>query len=368
MQRARCIRRTAAAIAGVAFTIAPAAHDVRALGQEKTPHSAGEAALANGPRRCWTPAACHAVRLQGTITDMDRAVVTAISAAPTGDRLAVAGDDYAIRIFDASNLRIRTTLRGHRDLIRTVAFAPDGRRLASAGNDGQLIIWECADSIRMVQRIEGTPALRCVRFSPRGDEVAAVGFDRSVYLIGKRASETRKLLCECGDLRAVSYREDGERLVAAGRSGKLYVFDPRSGRLLAEQSLHLGRIHDLAFQPASDSVVSVGEDGDVVVFDTQREREESRCHVAKAKLFSVAAIDGRHVAVAGSDNVIRIIDTIEPTIAGHLEGHIGSVPSLCFCGGRLFSGGFDATLRRWSIPNDKSDEERIAEVDSPIDR
>lgn len=295
-------------------------------------------------------------------------VVTAIAAHPKGELLAVAGDDHLIRIMQASTLKVVHELPGHRDLVRTLAFDPAGETLASAGNDGQLLLWSCDDSFRVAQRMAGTPALARVRFSPDGSELAAVGFKSNVYLMGKRKRLTPTLQCGCNDLRAIAFRSDHAVLAVAGRSGDLHLFDPQSGQPLHHEPIHDSRIHDVVFHHDSNVAISVAEDGHVAFFDTQNRKLIRKVSVTTGKLFAVSVIDSQRVAVAGSDNLIRIVNTDSGLIEHKLEGHSGSVAALAVSGGMLFSGGFDATLRRWSIGELVQSRQRIAEVDPGIDR
>ena len=61
---------------------------------------------------------------------------------PDGSRLASAGADGTVRLWDAADGREVLTLRGHRDRVFGVAFSADGSRLASASSDGMVRIWE----------------------------------------------------------------------------------------------------------------------------------------------------------------------------------------------------------------------------------
>ncbi len=281
--------------------------------------------------------------------------------------MAAAGDDHAIRILRTSNLTTVTTLRGHRDLIRTLAFDPSGGKLVSAGNDGQITLWNRDESFRVLQRMNGTPALACVRFSPDGTEMAAVGFDNEIYLIGRRDHENPIFQCDCKDLRAVAYRDDNRILAVAGRSGNLHLFEPRQG-LISEHNLHGGRIHGVAFHQQANTAVCVSEDGSISVFDTETRKLIHRTPVTTGKLFAVAVLNSQLVAVAGSDNVIRVVNTDDGSVVQKLEGHTGSVSTLAASGGLLFSGSYDATLRRWSIGDIQASSQRIAEGDPRIDR
>lgn len=297
-----------------------------------------------------------------------RTVVTAIAADPRGEFVAAAGDDYIIRVLRTSDLGTAFTVRGHRDLIRTLAFDPQGSRLVSAGNDGQLILWNRDQSFRSLQRMQGTPALSCVRFSPDGAEMAAVGFDNEVFIIGPHNRQNPVFQCDCTDLRAVAYRDDNRVLAVAGRSGDLHLFDPVSGRLLSDHALHRGRIHGVTFHRQSNAAVCVAEDGSVSVFDTEHKQLRQRIHVTTGKLFAATILNSQLIAVAGSDNLIRIVNTDDGSVIRNLEGHSGSVSTLTFIDGALFSGSYDTTLRRWSIGEVLSSGQRIAEVESSIER
>ena len=323
---------------------------------------------AHMPTSVSIPVQPRLIRLKPVHAHVERTVVTAIAMDPRGRFVAAAGDDHAIRILSAETLAVVETLHGHRDLVRTLAFDPRGQRLASAGNDGQLILWDRDNSFRIAQRMQQTPALACVRFSPSGNELAAVGFDDQVFLIGTESTTRPQLHCGCTDLRAIAYRSDGRMLVVGGRVGDLHLFDAATGQQIGDHNVHQGRIRDIAFQKDASTVVSVGEDGRAVVFDTRRRKMLHSVNVTTSRLFAVAVIDSQHVAVAGSDNAIRIVNTHTGAVTRQLEGHHGSIASLAASGNWLFSGGYDASLRRWPVGALHPAEQRIAEGESTLER
>ena len=321
--------------------------------------------LANAGRGDWLPPTSRSIQLTEQPTKAP--VITAIAVDPRGELVAVAGDDHLIRVLSTSTLTRVRSLTGHRDWIRTLAFDPGGNRLASAGNDGQLILWDRDRSFQLQQRMAGTPSLTSVRFSPEGDEIAAVGFTSDVYLIGRTESSQKKFRCEGTDLRAVAYRDDGRLLAVAGRSGALNLFEIASGAQ-SRHAIHDGRIHGIAFHYNSSRAVCVADDGYVSVFDTQNQVLIHRVAVTTGKLFAVTVINSQLVAVAGSDNTIRIVNTDDGIVIRRLEGHSGSVAALGAGGGLLFSGSYDTTLRRWLISEIERGGQRIAEGDPRIDR
>jgi len=64
-----------------------------------------------------------------------------VSFSPYGKRLASAGYDQTVKVWDAQTGQEALTLKGHTSQVESVSFSPDGKRLASAG-DGTVRVWD----------------------------------------------------------------------------------------------------------------------------------------------------------------------------------------------------------------------------------
>ena len=60
---------------------------------------------------------------------------------PDGHRVATAGQDQTIRLWDVATGRELLVLLGHTGSLSDVAFSPDGTRLASASYDGTIRVY-----------------------------------------------------------------------------------------------------------------------------------------------------------------------------------------------------------------------------------
>ena len=110
----------------------------------------------------------------------------------TGTRLATAGSDGQVKVWNVVLGRLDHAFRAHDGWASDVAFSPDGRRLASTGQDDKVRIWILAP--------DPTPG---------------------------QASPAPALVIsgECGGILGVAWSADGKRLAAAGKDGTVRVWD-----------------------------------------------------------------------------------------------------------------------------------------------
>lgn len=296
-----------------------------------------------------TDPAARTIRLDPYGDERSAPVITAMSIDPQGELLAVGGDDHSIRLLRQDDMSEVATLQGHADWVRSLAFRPDGMLLASTANDGRLILWKRSEPWSQLQTIAGGPALFRVRFAPLGGIIGAVGFDPQLFLIGPGTTERPPLKCGCNDMRALAFSGDNQFVGAAGRSGELHLFHPASGEMKGSYAIHRGRVRDMLFLEGTNTLVSVGEDGVAVVFDGLRSEVLQKIRVPGCKLLAVAQLDSSRVAVGGADNKIRVMDIDRGAVVDEISGHTGSVCVLTANRRFLFSGSYDATVRRWDL-------------------
>ena len=72
----------------------------------------------------------------------DKTEVNSLAFSPDGERLASAGGDGAVKVWNSKTGKVIQTLDAHPDAAFSVAFHPDGKHLASVGADEQVKVWD----------------------------------------------------------------------------------------------------------------------------------------------------------------------------------------------------------------------------------
>nr|WP_249731943.1 TIR domain-containing protein [Roseococcus sp. SDR] len=277
--------------------------------------------------------------------------VLACAFAPDGTRLASAGDDGTLRIWDVRSGSRLLTLHGHLDWVLACAFAPDGTRLASAGSGGTLRIWDAHSGVALLTLRGNEGMARGCAFAPDGTRLASAGDDGTLRIWDAQSGgELLTLRGHEDGVLACAFAPDGTRLASAGHDGTLQIWDAQSGAELLTLRGHEGSVQACAFAPDGTRLASTGWDGTLRIWDTQSGAEllTLRGHEGMVRACAFAP-DGTRLASAGDDGSLRIWDARSGAELLTLYAHEAEVNACGFSpdGTRLASGGDDGTLRIW---------------------
>src|SRR5262249_50101604 len=113
------------------------------------------------------------------------AMVHKVGFSPDGRRLATAGWDRVVRIWDTNTLNELLPLTGHSFYVRCLMFSRDGNLLVSGGDDRSIRCWNAApfpegprhQSLTMFSRSE--QPVYALALSPAGDRLVSAGEDHT---------------------------------------------------------------------------------------------------------------------------------------------------------------------------------------------
>ena len=319
---------------------------------------------------------------------------------PDGQRIALAGDDKQIRIYQMDNGQLLQTLTGHADAVTSLGFSPDGQRLTStsvaAGRPGETIVWDVqANPPRLLESFAGQTHTASY-FAAQSDRLL-VG-DTSGTLVFRPLRFVRHVDGNQQPITTLLFHSNGQTLFTTAKDGSFRGYATANGQQTFATS-HGAAINSLAISPneqvlatAGDNAVvrlwqtngggygpqqltgltgpagsvafsadgtkvvvgSGGEKPQVTSFDLQTGVQQQRftSHTKPVALLARGSIDA-----SSPDLISASPDGVwQWSVHGmrHIQGHGAAVTSLAAVPNaprQVLSGSLDTTIRRWNLDN-----------------
>jgi WD40 repeat protein len=288
----------------------------------------------------------HAALRLGTARLVHREVVRALAFSPDGQRLASAGWDGAIVLWEMPSGREVGRLR----TLDSVAFSPDGRWLLAPFDRG-LRVWDVARLAPRYSIAHEAQPVSYAAYAPDGKRLVAVLYpDHWVLRDADTGKEQRRVREDC-PISALAFSPDGAQLACGCGDGSIRLRELKSGKLRATLRGHTKEVRALRFINAQTLVT--GSADDTLRFwevSTENAEEQERITGVHGQGISALALspDGTLLASGGGmDSDMRVFDAVQrkPLFEVELAYHATAALAFSPDGKRLAAGGWDSRVK-----------------------
>ncbi len=109
-------------------------------------------------------------------------IVHGLAWSPDNKRVASAGEDKTVQVWDANTGGTFLTYKGHADAVNAVAWSSDGKYLASASRDKTVQVWDATTGKLALTYSEHTASVNALVWSPDSRHIASAGDDKKVLV------------------------------------------------------------------------------------------------------------------------------------------------------------------------------------------
>lgn len=195
--------------------------------------------------------------------------VTAICVDNQNKRICSGGADGQVRVWATSptSQQLLASLKEHKGTVNSIAICGSDTECISASDDGSCIVWDLA---RFVRRniIYSQTYFKSVVYLQDESQLLTVGSDRKItYWDATDCSTIREIEgSKTAEIHSVDISPNGELFVTGGGDRILKLWSYDEGQCLKLGLGHSGGITRAKFSPDGTRLVSVGDEGTIMVW------------------------------------------------------------------------------------------------------
>ncbi|XP_041972569.1 WD repeat-containing protein 48 homolog [Aricia agestis] len=292
--------------------------------------------------------------------------VSSLQLDPIQNRLYSAGRDGIIRVWQAgsgSQDRYVQSMEHHTDWVNDIVLCCGGKNLISASSDTTVKVWNAPKGFCMSTLRTHKDYVRTLAYAKDKEQVASAGLDRAIFLwdvntltaltASNNTVTTSSLVGNKESIYSLAMNPPGTILVSGSTEKVLRVWDPRNCSRLMKLKGHADNVKALVVSRDGSQCVSGSSDGTIKLWSLSQQRCVSTIRVHSEAVWALLATDNfTHIISGGRDRLVIITELRNPDNFMIVCEETAPILKLCFTADQqgVWVSTSESDIRCWKLP------------------
>lgn len=215
-------------------------------------------------------------RLLFCINDAHKNGVTSMATTKDCQKIISGGMEGEVRVWKIGSQmqQMEASLKEHRGQVWAIILRNDDSSAVSASSDGSCIVWDLSTKTRSMCLFEST-MFKSIVYHPDESQLLTTGSDRKIAYWDTFDGQAIRVLegSDEGELCCLAISKSGQTFCSGGQDRLLKLWDYEGGLCKYLGIGHSGMISSVAIAPDQKSIVSVGSEGAIFIWNFPEESE-----------------------------------------------------------------------------------------------
>jgi len=193
-------------------------------------------------------------------------VITSVAFDPKSDKVAYAGEEHVITIYDAKDGQLLKTLSGHTESIYGLKWTTDGK-IVSGATDNTVKIWDANKGTELKTLSGHTDWIWEVDVDPKNKTILSSASSGELFLWDMKSGKKKTALTGLtGTIFDCNYSQDGKYIVAGSWDGMIGLYDAKGTNKWISNTTGNTWVYASAISPDNKYVFAGDNYGNVFVY------------------------------------------------------------------------------------------------------
>lgn len=212
-------------------------------------------------------------KLLFTINDAHSKGVSALASTSDSSKLISGGQEGMVRVWrmGKQSQTLEASMKDHKGTINCICIKGNDEECVSASSDGSCIIWDLHTFKRRTSLFANT-FFKSVVYHPDESQLVTTGTDRKITYWDAYDGQAIRIIdaSDGAEVSALAVDVSGEAIISGGGDKLVKLWGYDEGHCYYIGVAHSGSVSAVAVTPDKSSVVSVGTEGGIFVWQYMR--------------------------------------------------------------------------------------------------